>query len=72
MIKAEIPRVKCSERVIMQISVSWAEKNSRFTIEFESAVILWLKENSIKTVAANFGISRDEANGTMERNKQRF
>ena len=67
MIEAEIPRVKCSEHGIKQIPVSWAEKNSRFTLEFESTVILWLREDSILTVATNFGISWDEANGIMER-----
>jgi transposase len=67
LIEAEIPRVKCSEHGIKQVPVNWAEKNSRFTLEFESAVILWLKEDSIKTVALNFGISWDEVNGIMGR-----
>jgi transposase len=67
LIEAEIPRVKCSDHGIKQVPVNWAEKNSRFTLEFESAIILWLKEDSIKTVAANFGISWDEVNGIMER-----
>lgn len=71
LIEAEIPRVKCSEHGIKQISVNWAEKNSRFTLEFESAIILWLKEDSIKTVASNFGISWDEVNGIMKRALER-
>ena len=71
LIEAKIPRVNCSEHGIKQVPVSWAEKNSRFTLEFESTVILWLKEDSIKTVATNFGISWDEANGIMERAVER-
>lgn len=65
LIEALIPRFKCAEHGIKQASVSWAEKNSRFTVEFEETVILWLKEDSISTVAENFGISWDEVDGIM-------
>ena len=67
LIEAAIPRIKCEEHGVIQIPVSWAEKNSRFTMEFESAVILWLQEDSIKAVAGNFSLSWDEVNGIMER-----
>ena len=66
-IEASVPRVKCGEHKIKQIPVSWAEKNSQFTLEFESAVLLWLKEDTISTVAKNFGISWDEVDGIMSR-----
>jgi transposase len=67
LIEASIPRIACAEHGIRQIPVSWAEKNSRFTLEFESLVLLWLKEDSLSTVAENFGISWDEVDGIMNR-----
>jgi transposase len=67
LIEASIPRFKCPEHGLKQVPVSWAEKNSRFTLEFESTVILWLKEDPISTVSENFGISWDEVDGIMRR-----
>ena len=49
LIEASIPRVSCPEHGISPVPVSWAEKNSRFTLEFESTVILWLREDPIST-----------------------
>ena len=66
-IEASIPRVKCQEHGIRQVPVTWAEKNGRFTLEFEAAVILWLSEDPLSTVAENFGISWDEVDGIMGR-----
>lgn len=66
-IEARIPRFNCPEHGVKQAAVSWAEKNSRFTLEFESTVILWLKEDSLKTVATNFGLSWDEVDGIQHR-----
>jgi len=67
MIQANVPRIECLEHGVKQVPVSWAEKNSRFTLEFESTVILWLKEDPISTVAVNFGLSWDEVAGIMDR-----
>ncbi len=64
---ASIPRIKCEEHGVLQLPVSWAEKNSRFTIEFESVVILWLNDDPISTVAKNFDISWDQVDGIMRR-----
>jgi transposase len=66
-IEADIPRVECSEHGVKQGGVSWAEKNSRFTLEFERAVIIWLKEASVSAVSEFFDISWDEADGIMGR-----
>jgi transposase len=66
-IEASIPRIKCNTHGIRQIPVSWSEKNSRFTLEFESVVLLWLKDDPLSTVAENFGISWDEVDGIMSR-----
>ena len=66
-VQASIPRVSCPEHGIKQVPVNWSEKNSRFTLEFESTVILWLREDPISTVAENFAISWDEVDGIMSR-----
>jgi transposase len=67
MIQANVPRMKCEKHGVKQVSVQWAEKNSRFTLEFESIVLLWLKDDPLSTVAENFGISWDEVDGIMSR-----
>jgi transposase len=67
MVRGNIPRVDCSIHGVKQVAVLWAEKNSRFSLEFESTVILWLKEDPISTVAENFGLSWDEVDGIMAR-----
>ena len=67
LIEGTIPRINCPEHGVRQISVPWAEENSRFTLEFESAVLLWLKDDPISTVAENFSISWDEVDGIMGR-----
>ncbi|MBI9107400.1 MAG: ISL3 family transposase [Spirochaetales bacterium] len=66
-LEGAIPRIKCPEHGVKQIPVKWAEENSRFTLEFESAVILWLKDDPISTVAANFGLSWASVDGIMSR-----
>ncbi|MCP4103661.1 MAG: ISL3 family transposase [Lentisphaerae bacterium] len=66
-IEALVPRIRCSEHKVVQLPVAWAEKNSRFTAEFEMAVLIWLKEDPISTVANNFDISWDEVDGMMKR-----
>ena len=66
-IEASVPRVRCPEHGVTQLPVVWAEKNSRFTLEFESMVLLWLKEDPISTVAKNFGLSWDGVDGIMSR-----
>lgn len=67
MIEASVPRVRCEEHGVKQVAVSWAERNNRFTVAFESAVLMWLKEDPISTVARNFDISWDEVDGIMAR-----
>lgn len=67
MIEASVPRVRCKEHGVKLVAVSWAEKSNRFTVAFESAVLMWLKEDPISTVARNFDISWDEVDGIMTR-----
>lgn len=56
LIEGPIFRVKWVEHGVKQILVLWAEERSRFTLEFEYLVLLWLKNDSISTVAKNFGL----------------
>ncbi|MDY7027920.1 MAG: helix-turn-helix domain-containing protein [Spirochaetota bacterium] len=64
-IEADVPRVVCEEHGLKQLPVSWAEKHSRFTMGFERAVLIWLQEDSIKTVAENFSLSWDQVDRIM-------
>lgn len=66
-IEAVIPRVDCTDHGVKQIPVPWAEEKSHFTLEFEAIVLLWLKDDSISTVATNFDLSWDQVSGIMDR-----
>ena len=70
-IEAAIPRGECAEHGVRQLPVSWAEKKSRFSLEFESVVLLWLKDDPLSTVARNFDLSWDEVDGIMMRGVRR-
>jgi hypothetical protein len=48
--------VKCEKDGVQQIAIPYAEKHSRFTSRFESAVIVWLQDSPISAVAANFNL----------------
>ena len=64
---AQVPRVKCDEHGVHQVSVPWAEAGSRFTALFEALVIDWLKEASTTAVARQLRLSWDEVDGIMQR-----
>jgi transposase len=64
---AEIPRVKCQEHGVHQIHVPWAEPGSHFTALFESVVIDWLREGSLRMVARMMDLSWDEVDGIQDR-----
>ena len=63
----EVPRASCPKHGIHQVSVPWAENNSRFSSLFEALAINWLKQSNIKAVAQLLNISWDEASGIQER-----
>jgi transposase len=52
---------------VHQITVPWAEKNSRFTLELERHVCLRLREASISAVASMFDLCWDAVSGIQER-----
>src|SRR5215469_10302805 len=62
-----VPRVKCKTDGLYQLDVPFAEKHSRFTSRFEMAIIVWLQDSPISTVAENFNLSWDEVDGIMQR-----
>lgn len=64
---ADVPRVRCQEHGIKQVSVPWAEERSRFTALFEALIIAWLKEASISAVSRQLDISWDAIEGVMQR-----
>jgi transposase len=64
---AEVPRCRCSEHGVRQVSVPWGGSGSRFTALFEALVIDWLKETSLSAVGRNLGLSWDQIDGIMQR-----
>jgi transposase len=66
-----VPRIKCKKDGVQQIEIPFAEKHSRFTSRFESAIIVWLQDSPTSTVARNFKLSWDEVDGIMQRAVQR-
>jgi transposase len=66
-IEADIPRVKCSEHGVHQVTIPWAERGSRFTLELEKQICLWLKDASLSAVAFMFGLSWDVIAGIQNR-----
>ena len=62
-----VPRIRCKKDGVQQIQIPFAEKHSRFTSRFESAIIVWLQDSPISTVAKNFNLSWDEVDGIMQR-----
>jgi len=70
-IKANVPRTECAECGVHQISVPWAERNSRFTVLFEALVIQWLQDASTEAVRKHFGLSWTAVDGIMQRGVKR-
>lgn len=66
-LEIHVPRIKCKKDGVQQIEIPYAEKHSRFTSRFESAIIVWLQDSPISVVAENFKLSWDEVDGIMQR-----
>jgi transposase len=64
---AQVPRIQCPEHGVRQLTVSWAESNSRLTALFEALVIDWLKIGTISEVATQLGLSWSTVSGVQER-----
>jgi len=65
---AAMPRVDCSKHGVLTVPVPWAEPGSRFSMGFESHVILaLLSTKTVEGARVLMKISWDEARGVMER-----
>jgi len=64
-LRARVPRVKCPEHGVKQVSVPWAEPRSRFTAMFERFAIDVLLETDVAGAAKILRISWDEAHHLM-------
>ena len=66
-IHARLPRVRCPEHGVRQVSALWAEPGSRFTVLFENGVIDTLKECDVTGATRLTGTSWYEAWSVMEK-----
>lgn len=62
-----VPRTRCPDHGVLQVTVPWAERNSRFTLLFEAMAIRWLQEASINAVSRQLGLSWNAIDGIMQR-----
>jgi len=62
-IESDVLRVECEEHGTMTVQVSWAEKHSRETQQFEAHAIDVMKQTSGKAAASILRISWDEMDG---------
>jgi transposase len=67
MVEVNVPRLRCEKHGIWQMPVGFAEKNSRYTMLFEAAVIEWLKTAPTSEVAKSFKLGWDAVDGIMQR-----
>ena len=56
-ITAKVPRVKCPDHGVKTIKVPWARKGSRFTLLFEQAAMVMVREMPVMAAARIIGIS---------------
>ena len=56
-ITAKVPRTKCPEHGIKTAKVPWARKGSRFTLLFEQAAMVLVKEMPVMAAARIMGIT---------------
>lgn len=50
-ITAKVPRVKCAEHGVKMVKVPWARKGSRFTLLFEQAALILVREMPVLSAA---------------------
>lgn len=66
-----IPRVNCPTHGVLNANVPWAERGSKYSFKFESYVLFFLTQTSIKAVAETFCLSWDVVDGIMGRGVDR-
>ncbi|MEO0630118.1 MAG: ISL3 family transposase, partial [Planctomycetota bacterium] len=68
---ADVPRVRCPEHGVRQVTVPWGDPGSRFTAAFEAYAIGWLLEAPVAAVSRRLRVSWDQVDGIMQRAVQR-
>ena len=66
-LRAEVPRVRCSKHGVHTIGVPWSDAGSRFTALFAAVVVDWLGASSMSAVARLLDLSWDQVDGVMQR-----
>ncbi len=56
-ITAKVPRVKCPEHGVRMVKVPWARKGSRFTLLFEQAALVLVREMPVMSAARIMGVT---------------
>jgi len=56
-ITARVPRIKCPEHGVKTIEVPWARKGSKFTLLFEQAALMLVREMPVSSAARFMGIT---------------
>jgi transposase len=65
---ARIPRVDCPEHGILNATLPWGERGSRFTMLMEKLIIaVFLQSYTLSAACRLLAISWDEAHGVMTR-----
>lgn len=70
-LEADVPRVNCAEHGVATVAVPWATPGSGYTLLFEALVIDWLKEASVKAVAAQLRVTWGAIDRIMRRAVER-
>jgi len=66
-LRARVPRIACPHHGVVTLPVPWAEGDTKFTQLFESVVIDWLQDASIKAVAEQMRLSWNAVDRIMQR-----
>lgn len=66
-LRARVPRIKCPQHGVLQVSVPWADPHSRFTLLFERLAVEILLQSTVQGTAEILRLSWAEAMHLMER-----
>lgn len=66
-LEGRFPRVECATHGVLDVTVPWAEKGSRWTLMFEALAIMLLKDSDVTAAAAALRISWEGAWAIAER-----
>jgi len=70
-IQADVPRTECPEHGVHMVGVPWAEAGRRYTVQFETMVLMWLKDAAPSAVAEHFRLGWDAVTGIRDKGVRR-